>query len=227
VGEEAASARDREDHAAKFAQQAVPHFDRHARTATHFGKDFEQADLAVRGQFNGLAYGIDEPAKDNFEGAPTGVPLEELFQGDDFATALRVGGVVGAEGFVNGVEKNAPDAVGAGRATLGESNEVVDIHIGGGKGGGGRVLNWRGALPDRGRCSGKGRWGRLQEAGCRRGLDCATDRGPSAAGYSGMGAVARLPEGPWRRDQPRWKPATEPGEGNRRRTAKGGPAVEP
>jgi hypothetical protein len=43
VGEHAASARDGEDHATQFAQQAVPHFDRNARTATHFGKDFEQA----------------------------------------------------------------------------------------------------------------------------------------------------------------------------------------
>jgi hypothetical protein len=52
------------------------------RTATHFGEDFEQAQLAVRGQFNGLADGINEPAEDNFEGAPTGVPLEEFLQGD-------------------------------------------------------------------------------------------------------------------------------------------------
>ena len=89
MGEHAASARDGEDHAAQFPQKAVPHFDRDSRTASHFGKDFEQAKLAVRGQLNGLANGIDEPAEDNFQGAPTGVALEKFLQGDPESLLFR------------------------------------------------------------------------------------------------------------------------------------------
>jgi hypothetical protein len=60
VGEHAASARDGEDHAAQLAA----FFDRDSRQATHFhfGKDFEQAQLAGGGaELNGLrlADGID------------------------------------------------------------------------------------------------------------------------------------------------------------------------
>jgi hypothetical protein len=67
VGEHAASAWDGENHAAQLSQQkAVPHFDRDSRTATHFGKDFEQLQLAVGWhQLNGLADGIDEPAQND------------------------------------------------------------------------------------------------------------------------------------------------------------------
>jgi hypothetical protein len=91
--------------------------------------------LAVRGQFNGLADGIDEPAQDNLEGAPrTCVPLEEFLQGDDFATAIGVGRVIRAEIFVDRVEEDATSAIGAGRATLGEGNELVSIDIGRRKG---------------------------------------------------------------------------------------------
>ena len=151
MGEHATSARDGEDHAAQFAQKAVPHFDRDSRAAPHFGKEFEQAKLAVRGQLNGLANGIDEPAEDNFKGAPTGVALEKFLQGDDFATAVGVGRVIGAEGFIDCVEEDSTDSIGTSRATLGEGNEVVNIDIGRRKGGsgsgGGR---WRGMRLDKG-----------------------------------------------------------------------------
>ena len=55
-----------------------------------------------------------------------------------FATAIGVGGVIGAEGFIDGVEEDATDSIGTSRATLGEGNEVVNIDIGRRRGGAGR-----------------------------------------------------------------------------------------
>jgi hypothetical protein len=68
-------------------------------------------------------------AQNNLQGAPTGVILEEFLEGDAFAVALGIRRIIWAEGFVNCVQEDAMNAIGAGRTALGECNEVINIDI--------------------------------------------------------------------------------------------------
>ena len=52
-------------------------------------EELGEFNLVVWGEFDGLADGVNEPAKDDLAGAPTAVSLEEFLQGHGFVTLFR------------------------------------------------------------------------------------------------------------------------------------------
>ena len=74
--EKATTAGDSQDHAAEFAQNLLPSLEGNTRTAPEIITNGAQADVAVRRQFQGLFGRVNEPAKQEFGGAPRSFLME-------------------------------------------------------------------------------------------------------------------------------------------------------
>jgi hypothetical protein len=128
-------------------------------------------------------------------------------KGDDFSAALGIGLIIWVEGFIDRVQEDSTNAIGMGRAALGEGNEVINIHIASASGG--RPGAWTRAMPGaecrRARTAGQGgllgkgqtRWGGPR---CGRG-QCRGQNIKSAWPVKGGDAVGT--EG--RSEQTRWR----------------------
>jgi hypothetical protein len=131
--EKATTAGDSQDHAAEFAQNLLPSLEGNTLTATEIIKNGAQADVAVRRQFQGLFGRVDEPAKQEFGGAPTAVTLEKLLDGNRLLME-GVEGIKGANDLVNGVKQDTAGNTAATGTALNQITKIVDIHVGVGQG---------------------------------------------------------------------------------------------
>jgi hypothetical protein len=127
--EKATTAGNSQDHTAEFAQTLLPTFEGNTRTATEIIKNGAQADVAVGRQFQGLFGHVDEPAKQEFGGAPTAVTLEKRLDGN-WRLMESVGGIKGANDLVNGVKQDSAGNTVATGTALNQIAKIVDIHVG-------------------------------------------------------------------------------------------------
>jgi hypothetical protein len=82
--EEAAPPGDGEYHAAQFAQRLVPVFGRYPPSLLQAFQNFQEAQAAVFGQFDGLCDSVDNPTQENFAHCPLCVSLRQFAEGDGF-----------------------------------------------------------------------------------------------------------------------------------------------
>ena len=80
-------------------------------------------------QFQGLVDGVNEPAKDDFGGAPAAVAFKELFDGNGFLME-SMGGVKGANDFVDGMEQDATSNTAPARIALNQIAKIINVYIG-------------------------------------------------------------------------------------------------
>ena len=100
--EQSSRARDGHRDESELAQDALPVLVADAVSPGEFVEDASEAFLAVRGKFDGLADGVDDPAKDELASGPAAISLEHLLQGDGLVPVLLVNSRLG-EDFVEGV----------------------------------------------------------------------------------------------------------------------------
>ena len=86
----------------EFAQDALPVLVADAVSPGEFVEDSGEALRAVRGKFDGLADGVDDPTEDELASGPAAISLEHLLQGDGLVPVLLVNSWLG-EDFVEGV----------------------------------------------------------------------------------------------------------------------------
>jgi hypothetical protein len=80
---------------------------------------------SARRKTYGHCHGIDEPAEDLLECTPTGVALEELFDGLGLLAVAGIGRVEGPEDVVDGFHENATDAIETACGALSDTNKIV------------------------------------------------------------------------------------------------------
>jgi hypothetical protein len=131
--EKATTAGDSQDHTVEFAQNLLPSLEGNTLAATEIIKTGAQSDVTVRGQFQGLFGCVDEPAKQFFGGAPTSITFEKLLDGNRLLME-SVGGIKGADDFVNCVKQDTSGNTAATGTALNEIAKIVDIHVGVGQG---------------------------------------------------------------------------------------------
>ena len=107
----------------------MPSFEGDALAAAEVIKNGTEAGVAVWGQFQGLLGGVNEPAKEHFRGAPTAVTLEEFLDGNGLLME-GVGGIKGANDFVDGMEQDTTGNTAAAGIALNEVAKIVNVHIG-------------------------------------------------------------------------------------------------
>jgi hypothetical protein len=71
---------------------------------------------------------VDEPAKQEFGGAPASVTFEKLLDGN-WLLMESVGGIKGADDFFNGVKQDTTSNTMATGTALNEIAKIVDIHV--------------------------------------------------------------------------------------------------
>jgi len=133
VTEKAAGARDAKQHAAKLPQKLLPFGEGDTfLVGRHRGEDFQEAFHSVWREGNGLLNGVDEPAEDDFPGGPTTITLQELLNRDGLLPVWTVPCVQWAKDSVDSREEDAPKALPAEGAPLGQANGIVnkDIEVG-------------------------------------------------------------------------------------------------
>jgi hypothetical protein len=76
---------------------------------------------------------VNEPAKQEFGGAPTSVTFEKLLDGN-WLLMECVGGIKGADDLVDGMKEDTSDNTAATGTALNEIAKIVDMHVGVGQG---------------------------------------------------------------------------------------------
>jgi hypothetical protein len=80
---------------------------------------------SARGKADSHGHGVNEPAEDLLESAPTGVALEKLLDGLGLFAVTGIGGVEGPEDVVDGFHEDAMDAIETACGALRDTNKIV------------------------------------------------------------------------------------------------------
>jgi hypothetical protein len=148
--EKATTTRDRQDHAAEFAQDLLPGLERDAFAAAKVVENGTQTLVAVWRQLQGLLGSIDKPTEENFGRAPATVALEEFLNGDGLLMK-GVGRIQGANDFIDSMEQDTSRDTSATGITLNQVAEIINVNIGVTQGKGVRLATGNGSR-------GQGRW---------------------------------------------------------------------
>ena len=79
-------------------------------------------------QFDGLPYGVNDPAEDDLLGSPAAISFEELFQQDCFISVCFINSGL-CEDLVHGMEQMVSEGVHSAFTALSKLDEVIDVDI--------------------------------------------------------------------------------------------------
>ena len=143
--EEAGGAWDSDRDEPEFPQDLLPPLVADAAEARELGEDPSELQLAMSRELDGLAQGVQDPAKDQLAGGLAAIAGEELLERDRLSAVWLVQAGLGKD-LVDGVEEVSAKVAHAAWPSLAQEDEVVNEDIRGSQGPGEGPVARRGDL---------------------------------------------------------------------------------